>query len=120
MAFWNIQRGRAIRRKLRSNRGETIGETLVALLISALALVMLAGAISSTANMINTSDRKMGEYYSKDAALVEHSGGDPSGDLLVTIQSDSDANIKKDYKVHFDTNKAFEAKPVVAYKWQTP
>ena len=113
MAVLKNRKGSSIRRKLRSNRGETIGETLVALLISALALVMLAGAISSTANMINTSDKKMGLYYSKDAALVEHSGGDPSGNMVVTIQSDSDANIKNDY---FDTNKAFETKPVVAYK----
>ncbi len=120
MAVWKNQKGNALRRKLRSKRGETIGETLVALLISALALVMLAGAISSTANMINASDKKMGEYYSGDAALAEHSGGDPSGNMVVTIQSDSDANINNDYSVHFDTNKAFEAKPVVAYKWQTP
>ena len=111
MAFWNIQRGRAIRRKLRSNRGETIGETLVALLISALALVMLAGAISSTANMINTSDKKMGEYYSGDAALAEHSGGTTGHS--VTIQG---ASASKSYYITCYENKAFETKPVVAYK----
>ena len=38
--------------KLRGKRGESIGETLIALLISSLALVMLAGAISSAANIV--------------------------------------------------------------------
>lgn len=41
--------------KLRGRAGESIAETLIALLISALALVMLAGAISSAANMITKS-----------------------------------------------------------------
>ena len=42
-------------RKLHSKAGETIAETLVALLISALALVMLAGALSAAAKVITTS-----------------------------------------------------------------
>ena len=50
-----------LKHKLLNNTGETIAETLVALLISALALVMLAGAISSTAKMITTREKKMGE-----------------------------------------------------------
>ena len=110
MAVLKNRKGSSIRRKLRSNRGETIGETLVALLISALALVMLAGAISSTANMINTSDRKMGEYYSKDAALVEHSG---TSTLTVTLTG---TGVSEERLVKYDLNNAFNTKPVVAYK----
>ncbi len=49
--------------KLRSSAGESIGETLVALLISALALLMLAGAVTSAARMVNTSKTAVTEYY---------------------------------------------------------
>lgn len=110
MAVLKNRKGNSIRRKLRSNRGETIGETLVALLISALALVMLAGAISSTANMINTSDKKMGVYYSKDAALVEHSG---TSTLTVTLTG---TGVSEERSVKYDLNDAFNTKPVVSYK----
>ena len=52
-----------IRSKLRGRSGETIGETLVALLISSLALVMLAGAISAAARMVTISKTAVKEYY---------------------------------------------------------
>ena len=51
--------------KLRSRAGESIGETLVALLISALALVMLAGAVSSAAGIVKQSNEAMGRYYAE-------------------------------------------------------
>ena len=51
------------KKKLRGCKGESIGETLIALLISSLALLMLAGAVSSAANIVTTSKQKMVEYY---------------------------------------------------------
>ncbi|MBR6220466.1 MAG: hypothetical protein IKQ80_07880 [Clostridia bacterium] len=51
--------------KLRSAAGETIGETLVALLISALALTMLAGAIGAANNIVTRSNKAMNDYYTK-------------------------------------------------------
>ena len=41
-----------IRAKLGSKSGESISETMVSVLISALALVMLAGAISTASHVI--------------------------------------------------------------------
>ena len=43
-----------IMKKLRSRAGETITETLVSVLIGALALVMLAGAVSAASSVITT------------------------------------------------------------------
>ena len=100
-------------RKLRSNAGESIGETLVALLISALALVMLAGAISSTANMITTSDAKMGEYYDGDEALVRQS----SGAVASSIKIQGTSTAAQTRSVSCYTNAAFANKPVVAYQY---
>ena len=104
--------------KLRSNAGETIGETLIALLISALALVMLAGAISSTANMITASDRQMGKYYDGDDNLVKQTT--PGGDPLTVTLTGKIGTIKTieihTSKIRWYKNDAFANKPVVAYK----
>ena len=107
---------RRISHKLHSNAGESIGETLIALLISALALVMLAGAISATAKMIAKSDKQMGKYYDQDKTLVELNGG--TGTLNINITgSDSDNIINEPHaNVPYGKNDAFTNKPVVAYK----
>ena len=52
-------------RKLQSKAGDSIAEVLIALLISSLALVMLASMISSSANMITKSKSNMDDYYLK-------------------------------------------------------
>ena len=51
-----------IKARLRARTGETIGETLIALLIAALALVMLAGAITAAAKMITNSRNAIQAY----------------------------------------------------------
>lgn len=99
-----------LKHKLLNKAGETIGETLVALLISAFALVMLAGAISKTANMITSSDKKMGEYYNKDATLANQGGTD---NLSVSITG---TDISESRTVRYAINDAFATKVVVAYK----
>ena len=101
--------------KLRSSAGETIAETLISLLISALAMVMLAGAISATANMITSSDRKMGQYYENDANLATQTT--KKGDLSVEIVSEG-ITIETQTTSYF-LNDAFPSKPVVSYKKST-
>jgi len=103
-------------RKLHSNAGETIAETLVALLISALALVMLAGAISTTAKVIKKSDDVMANYYAGDAALVAQSGTDT---LTVSISEDGATEEMETREVNFTSNTALGSKVVVAYKVTT-
>ena len=53
-------------RKLRSRAGESIGETLIALLIAALALLMLAGAVSSASRIVTRNKAAMKSYYGND------------------------------------------------------
>ena len=50
-------------KKLRSCAGESIGETLIALLIAALALLMLAGAVSSASRIVTRNKAAMEDYY---------------------------------------------------------
>jgi len=54
---------RRIKNRLRSCAGESIGETLIALLISALALLMLAGAVSSAGRIVTRNKAAMISYY---------------------------------------------------------
>ena len=102
-----------ISRKLKSSAGESIAETLVALLISALALVMLAGAISATARMIILSDKQMGKYYEADANLVQQP---TSGKTLNISIKGSDTLPEYHNDVNYNVNDVFTSKPVVAYK----
>ena len=106
-------------RKLKSRAGESIGETLVALLISALALVMLAGAISATGRMITASDKQLGKYYDGDKRLVTLTASESDGGTLnsLTIKGEGTAAVQEVHNnVPYSINNAFTSKPVVAYK----
>ncbi len=56
--------------KLKSTSGESIAETLVAVLIAAFALLMLAGSVNTSSNLITQSQSKLEEYYSENNDLV--------------------------------------------------
>ena len=68
--------------KLRGKRGESIGETLIALLISSLALVMLAGAISSAANIVTRG---------KDVLVAKYAASGEDGTAKSDIQTNRSA-----------------------------
>ena len=67
-----------VTQKLTSQTGESIGETLVALLISALALVMLAGAVSAGMRVVTSSKEKMDGYYMVNNAVVARETSAPT------------------------------------------
>lgn len=103
--------------KLNSRTGETIAETLVALLISALALIMLAGAISTTSRIVTESENKMQEYYTANNGLAEPSGNDGS----LTIADNEGKGVilfgkTSDIDIAYSKNDVFSGHPVVAYK----
>ena len=85
-------------KKLINRRGETIAETLVALLISAIGMVLLASMIQSASRMIASSQEQVKLYMSEENRLVEqptddngtHIEADATG--IVTIKSVSDTN----------------------------
>ena len=103
--------------KLKSQAGETIGETLVALLISALALTMLAGAISTAAKLITKSETVMETYYDGITSL-----GNPNAEGLSIAFSDEVKLIGDSTSgsigVKFAKNEAFGSKPIIAYKYE--
>lgn len=114
-----------MRTKLRSRTGETIAETLIALLISALALTMLAGAISTAASLVIKSNRQMSKYYSADQKLVEQdTTSDDEGYTYIsgntaTITDSESGTVSQTFpEVKGYQNNAFSGIPVMAYSIQ--
>lgn len=102
---------RRILAKLRGCAGESIGETLIALLISSLALLMLAGAITTATRVVTLSNQKMTDYYQKDAALTER--GTALGEITVSIQ-EGGSEVQTFSGVTYG-NDAFAGSGVVSY-----
>lgn len=102
------------RKKLRSQRGDSLSETLVALLVGCLALVMLAGAITTSASLVTRSREKMQEYYAANNAIV--SGGSAegvtSGTVTVTISGGVSQNLGT---YSYRANNTVGGKTVIAY-----
>ncbi len=98
--------------KLLSRAGETIAETLIALLISTLALMVLAGMISSTGNLVKSGKDKMDAYYRANGVM--ESFGDPTATKL-TI---ADGTYTVSVDVQYATNETFTqtSDAVTAYR----
>ncbi len=62
----------AARARLGGRAGETLAETLFALLISALAILMLATMITTSADMIHRSTDAFDAYYAANNGLSTH------------------------------------------------
>ena len=106
-------------KKLKSQAGESIGETLVSMLIAALALLMLAGAMSASAGVIVKSRGKLSDYYDnneEESGVVKMLVGGTAANDGVTITDSSHAISTKSYSVTYFKNDEFGKKTVVAYK----
>ena len=73
-----------IRAWLRNERGESITEVLVAIVISGLAILLLATAISAAVNTNNASRRAMNEYYAANNNVVQ-GGTTKSGTVSIAL-----------------------------------
>ena len=62
--------------KLKQKKGETLTETLVALLIGSLALVLLASMVTSSTKIITTSEMQLIQYYEQNNRLEARASGD--------------------------------------------
>ena len=107
-----------LKKKLRSQAGESIGETLVALLIAALALTMLAGAISVSARVILQGRDKLDSYYKANEApdgIVKMTESGTAGTVTITAEGIEE----QPCTVTYFTNHEFSRTPVAAYQPST-
>ncbi len=74
--------------RLASNKGESLIETLISVVISSLAITMFTGAVISVSRMITTSNTTMNQYYKENAKLsAQDDGGLTSHSLTITFSS---------------------------------
>lgn len=114
-----------IKNKLKSRAGESIAEVLVALLISSLALMMLAGLVSASARIVERSEGVVENYVSASNALVQHSGDGDGG--TVTFKADGvpvnltndDADAAKTIPVKYFKNTVLGNNTVTSYTKDT-
>lgn len=105
-----------IRDKLSSKAGESISETLVSLLIASLALVMLAGAISSSSNMIMKSRQKLDSYYTAAESVVNKVSAGTELDDGIIVTDKSGAINTNTYTITYYKNAEFSSAPVISYQ----
>ena len=104
------------KKKLNNRSGESISETLVALLISALALVMLAGAITSASRVIIKSRDKLDQYYDNIDASLSSAG--TGGETATIVGGEGSAVQSKDYEITYYQNDEFGNVPVIIYNYK--
>ena len=105
-----------IMNKLKSTAGESISETLVALLIAALALTMLASAISAASYMINTSRSALRTYYEQ-KENIETRAATTGSDLTLVIKDAEGHTVQSGITAGQYGFEAFR-KSIVAYKYK--
>lgn len=82
-----------LRARLVSNSGETLVETLVSVLISSLALLLLAIAIGTSVNIVTQSRERMDTLYESESNMVDASetdktkkkDGSYTSNVLITV-----------------------------------
>ena len=102
--------------KIRSRAGESIGETLVALLISSLALVMLACAVSAGSGVITRGRDTLKTYYAANEAMVGRTNGTAVPDNGVTITDKTGAITAQSFGIEYYLNNTFGKTPVISYR----
>ena len=105
-------------KKLKEPSGETLTETLVALLIAALALVMLAGMISSTTRIVTQSKATMKSYYENNNQVAKQ--GTAYDSATITLALAGVTGDGKAYSVDVYLNNTLGNTPVVSYRVQNP
>ena len=126
---------RRIRAKLKARRGEALAEILVALAISAVGMVLLAGMIMSSADMIKTSKDKMDDYIKAQNSIVQQETSELTGTVTFnrTIEDEGTETITAfvltdewkdlggdpvELTVHYFVNSEIGGKSVVSYRAQ--
>ena len=103
-----------LKQKLHSNSGESIAETLVSVLIAALALLLLAGTMRSASNIVTRSREKLKDYYDASETMVTTT---PDTEATVTITDGSaSGGITISSSIKYNENDTFSDVPVVMYE----
>ena len=103
--------------KLNNNKGESIAEILIAILVSVLGITMLAMMIQTSSKQILSSSKKIKDYVADEIKIVERDsrasdGGEYQANLWTTDPSPKSVSLYKGsgqlyayvYKIEFGNN----------------
>ena len=109
-----------ILKKLSATSGESLAETLIAVLIIAVALTMLASMISSTSSLVKKGEEQLNRYYTESEKLETFSELGPESKPKVKFTAESTTYTIKisDVSVDYAENTIFAGHPVIAYHMQ--
>ena len=104
--------------KIKSQVGESIGEVLVALLISSIGLTLLAMMVSSSSRMVERSKSTVHDYVLQSNVLEDQSGDGTSGTLSFSCDSTAKITDGSDdsIKIEYYTNEVIGSQKVISYK----
>ena len=113
-----------IQEKLTEKHGESIAETLIALLISCAGLLMLASMIASGTRVVQKSRAKLKDYYEKNNVVAAEGVNDPenlntnAGTLTITITGEGVKGQVVE-NVNYYINDIFKNTSVISYRTET-
>lgn len=112
-------RARPAARRLKQNTGETIAELLIAVVISTLGLMLLAGMINAASSMLGSGQRTEERYIRGENALAGRTASAFAGSGSVTFAYGGSAvsitSGTSSVPVSYYSNGAMEGNPVIAY-----
>lgn len=104
-------------RHARSVRGETLTEVLVAILISCLAILLMATVIAASFNINETSRKAMDDYYKKSNDIAGHVSGtfDGEGTVAITLSSGGTTITLENGSVGYYINEQLDDEAIVSF-----
>lgn len=96
-------------RKLQSNRGETLAETLVAALIGVIALLLLASMIMASTKLVNKSGSSIEELYNRMEQMEQTSSETGKKEVNITWKIAGGATKTFTEDVKRNTSDSFES-----------
>lgn len=107
-----------ILKKLSATSGESLAETLIAVLIIAVALTMLASMISSTSSLVKKGQEQLDRYYTESVKLETFKETESDAKVKFTAESTTGTFNISDVSVDYAENTIFAGHPVIAYHMQ--
>ena len=106
-------------RKLKERKGESVAEALVSLVIASLGMVLLAGMITASVNLITESRDTISDYVTADNRLEAREGSALSGTASVKDDTGremrlTDGDASSQIPVYYYSNTEIGSTPVIS------
>lgn len=107
-------------RKIKSRKGESLAEVLIALLVSVLGLVLLASMITTSVNIVTKSKKSMKEYNDAEKNLISQSGSSGTGKIVIEGGKKLTSDLSDQVTVNYYSNDLEGNRTIYTYKVPAP